>query len=94
VASYAGLGLALLAVLWPRPEWRATPSPSRLIASVIESPVPVSLPLLHRDLALYLEQLRAENEALHERLSGYFRFGALLLSLEILAWVLDFVVRT
>jgi hypothetical protein len=93
VASLAGLGLALLAVLWPHSEWQATPSPSRVIETAIEGPKPVSLRQIHRDLALHMEVAREENDALYERLARYFRLSAVLLSAELLAWIVDLATR-
>ena len=93
VASFAGLGLALLAVLWPRLEWRATPSPSRVIESLIEVPDPASVEVIHRDLALHMERAQRANDYLYERLAQYFRVGVVLLSGEILAWIVDLATR-
>jgi hypothetical protein len=93
VASLAALGLALLAVLWPRPEWRATPSASRVIESAIESADPRPLPLIRRDLALHMERARKENDALYERLVRYFRLGGVLLGTEVLAWIIELATR-
>lgn len=89
VASFAGLGLALVVLLWPRPEWKDTASPSRVIESAVEGTDPLPLNLIRRDIALHIESVYRENERLYERLAGYFRLAAILLDIEVLAWIGD-----
>jgi hypothetical protein len=89
VASFVGLGLALLVILWPRPEWQDTATPSRIIEGAIEGPDPLSLRLILRDLALHMEAVYGENDILYDRLARYFRAAAVLLNVEVLAWIAD-----
>jgi hypothetical protein len=88
IGSFAALGCLLLAILWPRPEWDSGLSPSRLIATHVESDA-APLPLMHRDLALHMDAAFRENEVSHERSARHFRRAALLLGVEVLALILD-----
>jgi hypothetical protein len=93
VVSFAGLGLALLVILWPRPEWQDAAAPSRVIESDIEGPRPLPVKLIRRDLSLHLEAVYAENQTLYERLARDFRFAAVLLNIEVLAWIGDLLTK-
>lgn len=93
VAALAALGLTLLVVLWPRVEWEDTPLPSRLLQTVIEIPEPIALEVLHRELALHMESVYNQNDFEYERLAKFFRTAAILLNIEVLAWVLDLATK-
>jgi hypothetical protein len=84
-AAFVGLGSALLSILWPRPQWRGTPSPIRLIESRIEVDDPTPLPLTHRDMAYGMHAAYSQNQVLYEQLTRHFQLAALLLGIEVLA---------
>ena len=94
VVSFAALAVALLLILWPRMEWHETSLPSYLIGSHIEVEEPLPLRLIHRDLAIQMEGVYRESEALYDRLARYFRVAAILLNVEVLAWVGELATRT
>jgi hypothetical protein len=94
VVAFAALGLALLLILWPRTEWQETSLPSQLIGSDIEVEEPLPLRLIHRDLAIDMEGVYMESVALYGRLARYFRIAAILLNVEVLAWVGELATRT
>lgn len=54
LASFFFLGVACLAILWPR-EWEFTADPRDVIATYIEAEDPLPLDAIHRDLALHME---------------------------------------
>jgi hypothetical protein len=93
VACFAGLGLSLLVILWPRPEWQGTPLPSRVIATDIEGPDPLPLKLIWRDLALHVESVYRATDAVYERLARSFRLATILLNVEVLMWIGDLVTK-
>lgn len=75
--------------LWPRRDWEVAAGPRRLIATYVESSDPLSLPEIHRDLALHMEDSYDENPARLTRLIFVFRAAAAALGVEILAWMVD-----
>jgi hypothetical protein len=91
--SFAGLGFALLVILWPRPEWLGTTMPSRIIETDIEVSDPLSVELIRRDLALQIEVAYRDNTVLYEQLARSFRLAAVLLNVEVLAWVIDLATK-
>ena len=55
VGSFILLGACVLAILWPRHDWEYAVRPERLIENYVEHPDPLPLPLIHRDLALHMD---------------------------------------
>jgi hypothetical protein len=91
VVAFAGLGLAVIAILWPRAEWDVSASARRLIETSVESDSPLPLRLLHRELAIQIDASYSENGARYEVLVRCLRLAALLLNLEIAGWIADLV---
>jgi hypothetical protein len=87
LASFLGLGATLLSVLWPRPQWDATPSPIRLIETRIELDEPLPLAAIHRDLAYAMSQAQQENQMTYEFLTRHFRAAAVLLGAEVFSLI-------
>jgi hypothetical protein len=94
VLTFAGLAVALLLILLPRAERQETSLPSHLIGSDIEVEDPLPLRLIHRDLAIQMEGVYRESVALYERPARHFRVAAILLNVEVLAWVGELATRT
>jgi hypothetical protein len=93
IASFAALGVALLAILWPRPEWQDTPVPSSVIETYVEVDRPLPLEVVRRDLALHMESVYDDNHVVFERLARYFRAATVLLTIEVLASVIDIAAK-
>ena len=93
LACFFGLGLAALAILWPR-QWEFTADPRDVIATYIEADEPLSLDAIRRDLALHMENSYVENRAGLERLIIYFRLASGLLTLEVILWIVDLASKT
>jgi hypothetical protein len=85
------LGAAVLAILWPRSDWRYTARPRRIIETYVDCPDPLSLPEMHRELALYLDTNYLKNRGQLSVLTKLFRAASVLLTVEVLAWAVDLV---
>jgi hypothetical protein len=93
ITLFATLGAAVIAILWPRNDWEYAIRPELLIANYIEHPKPLPLEQIHRDLALHMDRsyLRNRGQLLH--LVWLFRAASILLTVEVVAWVVDLVVQ-
>jgi hypothetical protein len=91
--AFTGIGGLLLAILWPRQEWQATPSSQRVLDNVARVDGLVSLESVHRDMALHMERAYTMNQRLYASLASYFRAAAVLLSVEVLAWICDLATK-
>lgn len=88
LASFVGLGIAALAILWPR-SWEFTADPRNVIATYIEADEPAPIERIHRDLALHMQDSYVENREGLERLVTYFRIASGLLTVEVILWIVD-----
>jgi hypothetical protein len=95
IGCFAGLGASVLLILWPRRDWTFAVNARELIATYIEPPdgEPLALPLIHRDLALHMTDSTARNRDTLRRLFIAFRVGAVLLVLEVLAWIVSLIAQ-
>jgi hypothetical protein len=93
IGCFVLLGFAVLVMLWPNRDWVFSLGPEDFIATYLE-PVdgePMELHLVERDLALHMDRgIELNREQLYA-LVTIFRFGALLLVIEVLAWVVALV---
>jgi hypothetical protein len=94
VLGFVGLSTSTLLILWPRKEWGFTAIPRRLISIYIETEEPLSVERIHRDLALHMQDSYDRNESGLWWLIVYFRVAVILLSAEVLAWVIDIASRS
>jgi hypothetical protein len=76
--------------LWPRRDWEFSLGPEDFIATYLEPAdgEPLELHLIERDLALHMGSSTELNREQLNTLVTIFRFGASLLVVEVLAWVL------
>jgi hypothetical protein len=90
IGCFVALGASVLAILWPRRDWEFALSPERFISTYLEPTEgePLSLPLIHRDLALHMGRSASLNRGQLRWLMVAFRAGALLLMAEVIAWVI------
>lgn len=89
------LGFTVLLVLRPRRDWEFTLAPDKFIATYLE-PVdgdPLDFHLIERDLALHMGRSADLNRRQLRTLMTSFRVGALLLVIEVLAWVVALVAQ-
>ena len=90
IACFVALSLAVLVILWPRRDWEFNLSPAEFIRIYVEpaGDQPMSLPSIHRDLALHMGNSAQQNRRQLRWLTSAFRVGALLLVAEVVAWVI------
>jgi len=94
VLGFVGLSASALLILWPRKEWEFAAIPRRLISIYIETEEPFSVERIHRDLALHMQDSYDKNESRLGWLIVYFRIAVILLTAEVLAWVIDIASRS
>jgi len=88
VASFLGTALLVVAVLWPRKDWRFVFSASTIIDVLERSERPVELADAYRELAVRLDANHRANEAKLGRMLWAFQAGCALLTVEVLMWIL------
>jgi hypothetical protein len=93
IGCFVLLSLAVLVMLWPRRDWSFSLAPAEFIGTYLERAdgEAVELHLIERDLALHMGRSIRFNSAQLNRLAGVFRCGAVLLLIEVLAWVVALV---
>jgi hypothetical protein len=93
IACFVGLSFAVLVILWPRHDWQFNLSPADFVATYLEpaNDEPLTLPQIHRDLALHMGRSAALNRGQLRWLTIAFRAGALLLVAETIAWIIVLV---
>lgn len=92
LACFAGVSALALLLLLPR-SWVFTAVPRRIIRIYIEAEAPLALHMIHRDLALHMEDSYVRNEHGLEKMNARFRLALGLLALEIVAWTVDIATR-
>lgn len=95
IGCFALLGFAVLLVLWPRRDWEFSLAPDQFIATYLEpaNGEPLALHLVERDLALHMGRSAELNRRQLRTLMTVFRVGAVLLVIEVLAWVVALVAQ-
>jgi hypothetical protein len=89
IGLFVVLGAAVLAILWPRDDWEYAVRPELVIESYVEHEEPLALPEIHRDLALHMDASYLKNRGQLLTLTNLFRAASVLLTLEVVAWVVD-----
>jgi hypothetical protein len=93
IGCFIGLSLSVLAILWPRDDWQFSLSPPNFIATYVEpaDASPLGLPMIYRDLALHMGNSIENNRRQLRWVFAAFRVGVLLLTGEVVAWVIALV---
>jgi hypothetical protein len=94
IASFAGLAISALVLLWPRRDWAFSASPGLIISLYLEDDEPWQLPAIHRELALHMDQAYEVNRERLDHLIWAFRAASSLLVLEVGMWVVNLVAVT
>jgi hypothetical protein len=92
LTCFAAVGGFMLLLLWPR-RWEFTAVPRRIIGTYVETKEPLPVPMIHRDLALHMEDSYVRNEVGLDKLILWFRLGLALLALEVIAWTVEIATR-
>jgi hypothetical protein len=87
MASFVGLALVSLAILWPR-GWEFTANPQDVIQTYIEDDGPAPIEELHRDLSLHMHASYTENREGLKDLVVFFQVASGLLTIEVILWVI------
>lgn len=90
IVAFAVLGVAALFVLWPDDAWEFDAVPNQIISSYIERPdePPDEIHIVHRDLALHMENSYLANERRRLRpLRWAFRLSVVALVVEVALWL-------
>lgn len=95
VGCFVLLGFAVLLILWPRRDWEFSLAPNHFIATYLEpsDEEPLALHLIERDLALHMGRSAELNRRQFKTLIAVFRIAALLLVIEVLAWVIALILQ-
>lgn len=88
VVAFLGVCFCVLGLLWPRHIGVAT-NVGELIPAYAE-PHRMPLALVHRELALHRAAGFVHNREVLERMTGLARIALVLLSVEIVAWVVNY----
>jgi hypothetical protein len=88
LASFVGLAIAALAILWPH-QLEFTANPADVIESYIETEEPLSAADMQRDLSLHMQRSYADNLAGQKQLARRFRLAGVLLTVEVIFWIVD-----
>lgn len=91
IASFAGLAVAALVILWPRRDWAFSASPGLIIGLYVEDGDPWALPAIHRELALHMDEAYELNRTRLDHVIWAFRAACSLLVLEVGMWVVNLV---
>ncbi|MCW2982527.1 MAG: hypothetical protein JWR63_97 [Conexibacter sp.] len=89
IGAFLGVGVAVLAVLWPRHDWEFGAQPKGLLAQYAE-PAHTPLAMIHRDLAIHRSASFARNTRQLRSVLLWLRVGMCLLAVEVVAWVVAF----
>ena len=63
IASFVGLAISALVILWPRRDWAFAASPGLIISLYLEDDPPWQLSAIHRELALHMDHAYEVNRA-------------------------------
>jgi hypothetical protein len=87
VAAFVATALVVIAVLWPRTDWRFVFSASAIVSIIDDTEHSSDLSDAYRELALRLDANHLVNEAKLRRMLWAFQAGCVFLTFEVLMWV-------
>jgi len=89
------LSTTVLSMLWPRRDWVFTINASKLLESYVERDEgPLSVPQIHRNLAVHMSRRYQLNVVQLRWLTMSFRASAVLLVAETVTWMVDLSIGT
>jgi len=93
LGCFVGVAVAVLAILWPH-RLEFTANPANVIENYIETEEPLRTAEIHRDLSLHMHDSYADNLDGQKQLARRFRLAGILLTLEVVFWLIDLASRT
>jgi len=93
LGCFIGVSGFTLLLLLPR-RWEFTAAPRRIIGTYVEAEAPLPLPMIHRDLALHMEDSYVNNEVGFDKLVIRFQLALGLLALEVVSWTVEIATRS
>ena len=93
LGCFIGVSALTLLLLLPR-RWEFAAVPRRIIGTYVEAEAPLPLPMIHRDLALHMEDSYVKNEVGLERMIIRFGLALGLLALEVVSWTVEIATRS
>ena len=88
IALFAVVGVLLVGLLLPLPNWKFRFGVSQLLTDYVEGTSPAQLNEMYRELALHLESNHVENNGRLKWMWLVFQLAALMLCFEVIAWLL------
>jgi hypothetical protein len=88
LVAFVGLSVAGLSILWPH-RWEFNADPANLIETYVETESPAPVSEIHRDLSLHMHRSYVENQAGRDQLATRFRIAGVLLTIEVVVWIVD-----
>ena len=89
IASFGGVGFVALALLLLKGRLSFHLSPTQLIVGYIEGESALSLTDIYRDLSIHFENGVNTNSEFIRRLDAIFAAGALVLTVELICWIIE-----
>jgi hypothetical protein len=86
IAAFAGVGLAVIHVLWPRHDWEFDARATNILAEYVE-PAEIPVAMIHRDITIHRAASFARNTGQLRRVLRSLRIAMCLLAAEVVAWV-------
>jgi hypothetical protein len=86
MATFAGLTIASLIILWPR-RWEFAANSRDVMETYTEVDDAVAIAEVHRDLALHMHESFQMNQEGSEKLALVFEIASVLLTVEIVLWI-------
>ena len=93
LTCFLGVATAVLAILWPH-RLEFTANPKNVIDNYIETKEPLRTDEIHRDLSLHMQDSYGDNLIGQKQLATRFRIAGVLLTLEVVLWLIDLASRT
>jgi hypothetical protein len=88
LASFLGVATASIAILWPR-KWEGAADPYGVIKTYIESTEPAPIEELHRELSFHMRGSYLENSKGLRKLVVFLQIASLLLTVEVMHWIIS-----
>jgi hypothetical protein len=93
LGCFVGVAIAVMAILWPH-RLEYTANSANVIENYIETEDPMLAAEIHRDLSLHMQGSYADNLVGQKQLATRFRIAGVLLTVEVVLWLVDLAAGT